>query len=262
MRYWACCRPVSQDSGTRPQFSVKCLREKILVRTLLLTVALVVVFVSSVKTLYFTDDSAKATLLWNANEAYIFVNEGELGYRVSYLEYIGEFLKEYFMGTPQVNDKRFSVIVLHLTSASIQRNEIDNIDFDLFTPIEGTIYANHEGALWKWSGTHFVRTSAEEQQRLGGFGTLSASNWTNVHGWSRRCGILSQSEREVTLPLTLGGKPLTILSKQGPGRDQSLDLLRPNQASERIFYAGNRARKISKSEYEQTFAKRRSMVTD
>src|SRR3979490_224761 len=146
-----------------------------------LLVIIVIVVASSVQT-YRVSDGGDATLLSNANEAYLFLDVKRLGYRLSYLEYLGEMIREPFGVVRSPDDTRSFTVVLRITPSEVQRFETG--DFDFFTPVYGRIYANHDRVLWKWVETHFEEASPEEQQKIGGVKVLSRKDFTDVDGWS------------------------------------------------------------------------------
>ena len=219
-------------------------------------VILAIILLCTVDLFYFIDEAAGCTMLWNEKEAYLFVNIGQRGGKFTVLGHVGEIARKILRGSSRVDDQKSSVLVLRLTSDTIQRNVIENTHLILFTPIGGAIYANNDGALWKCAGTHFEPVSKEEEARLGGRYIISADNFSHVNGWSSRIDMLSQHEGEVVVHLLLAGKPLTIISKRGPRREESSIVLLPtNGAPIQLFYNGEQPRRVSRAVYKQTFAK-------
>lgn len=195
-------------------------------------------------------------LLWNSDEAYLFAGCARLGYRISYLEYPIEVVRERLRVVRQADDKRSSTIVIRITPSVVHTYNADGLSFEFYTPLGGTVFANHEGALWKWSGANFDEASSQEQERFEGTKQLTGLDIDNLGGWSKRSEILSRTE-EVKVPLELDGKSLVLVVKPGfRGKDISIDLLRPGRGAERIWYLDQQPRRVSKSEYEREFEPR------
>ncbi len=218
-----------------------------------IAVLVILVALASLK-VYYIRYGADGTLLWNASEAYLFINVGNLGYMLSYLEYPVEAVKEYFgdVGLPQ--NRRFAVVVLHISPESIQRWEVQDTSLDFYTPIDGVIYANKQGTLWKWSGTQFEPASQPEQERLEGIKRLSARPLNGAEGWFKQNSILSRSEEQAEFAMELGGKPVKLMITRGyKSGSIVVDLVAPGIGSQRIWSLVQQPRRVSKSEYELAF---------
>src|SRR5580693_5253623 len=196
--------------------------------------------------------SASADLLWNANEGYLFAHGGRSGYRVSYLGYLAEIVKEPLGVVPSADNRSSFTSVVHMTASTVERYETAG-EFEYYTPVDNIIYAGHEGAVWKWMGTHFEQASSEEQRKLNGTANLSNGDFTGANGWSARRSIAGTLFDEIKIQL--GGKPLTILAKTINIRDGevSIDLLGPDRSTENLYYMTFQPRRVSRAEYEHIF---------
>jgi hypothetical protein len=115
---------------------------------------------------YRIQNGASADLLWNKNEAYIFVNTYHKGWQMSSLHYLGATLREYFnTGTPYA-EKQTSILVLHLNGDRVDQYAVKNISLDFYTPWEGSIYANSNGSLMRWTGSSFEKASSGDQEKF------------------------------------------------------------------------------------------------
>jgi hypothetical protein len=187
----------------------------------------------------------------------VFLGCGHFGYRLSYLEYPLEALREYFGVARQLDDTRSSTIVLWVTPTAAQTHTAEDLKFDFYTPLEGTVFANHDGTLWKWSSTRFEQATAEEQEKFEGTGRLSAFDLTGARGWSKRSNILNQNADELQFPLELGGKSLALVVKrQRKGEDISINLVRSDIPVERIWHLDQGPHIVTKAEYELSFPKK------
>lgn len=215
---------------------------------------------------YFVIEGAGGTLVWNADEAYLFLDTGHRGYHVPYLAYPIEMLKEYFGVAPLPRSAKFFVVVLKITPDSVQQYVTNSFGepspYDLYTPIDGTIYANKGGALWKWAGTHFEPASREEEKSLDGINHLTALDVSSAKGWTKRGGLLTTGEKEVKVPFTLRGQALTLFVRCVPivggagchgDNDVTIDLLGPGSLSRTLWHMEQRPRRVSKAEYLQFF---------
>jgi hypothetical protein len=92
-----------------------------------LVVLALVVSVLAVLKVHYVRDELNGSLLWNAQEAYLFLGVVEYGYTFSYLGLIGEWFKELFpFGASPPNGKHYYLAVLRITPDNIARYDIDN----------------------------------------------------------------------------------------------------------------------------------------
>ncbi len=208
---------------------------------------LLVGVLASVDVYYRSDGGGVECALWNADEAYLFANVIHRGYRFSYLGSLVEMVKEYFYVVPAPTDEASSTVVFRITPSGVQRYAAGDMSFDLYTPFEGEIYADQDGALWKWAGSHFEVASSEEQRGLDGIKRLSAEDFSDVHGWSAR-------RRPGNLKIDLGGKPITVDVTNGLYHI-SIGMRRSGQAPEELWYLDERPHRISQAEYRHSFPK-------
>jgi hypothetical protein len=219
---------------------------------LVLGVALLLIFLSFSQ-IYYIGGSGDGDLLWNQNEAYLFVHGERRGYHVSYLGYVGELVKEYFGVIDSPNDVKPFTAITKITSSSIERYETVGT-FDFYTPLGQNIYALHDQApLWKWVGTHFEEASAQDQQALGNAARLPKRDFTDVSGWSARYSITAKIKEQFTIqldsrPITVAVTTLNLADGQ-----VSVDVFRPDHPPEAVFHRNGRPRRVSRTEYERVF---------
>ena len=216
-------------------------------------VLIVLVALASQKT-YRIGESADGTLMWNADEAYLFLNVGYRGYRLNYVQTLLEMVREYFGAVRPPDDQSFWVEILRITPKAIEHHTEEGKSLDLYTPFQGSIYANNQGTPWRWSGTRFEVPGPQEQKELDGIKRLSATDFSNSNGWSKRGGILSRSEDEVKYNIVIGGKPLVLdVKRRSPETSIDVRLLRPDGTADTVWYADLHPRKVRKEEYQPTF---------
>jgi hypothetical protein len=235
---------------------------KIEIALVLLAVAIVA---STVLKIHYRRDDSGGVVLWNADQAYVFISVTSRGYHTGYLEYPWDVFKEYVHAPPVANDERSSFTVIRVTSSGVERHVVDVAENtpgnrpSLFTPFEGYIYANCQGALCKWSGTGFEPATEQERQRFGGTSHLTPEIDTNVDGWTKRGVAAGPADTFARLTADVGGR-FELLEKSDPIDRTgyaaiSLYAQRPGQAPERIWYLDGHPRKVSKAEYELTFGR-------
>lgn len=222
---------------------------------------------------YYVGSGVGGTLLWNGDEAYIFLGLSERGYRLSYLGYLFEAVKEAFpFGASSPSDKHSSVEVLRITPDTVQSYVADNINAGgMFDPFGKNVYTRdmNTGVLMKWSGKRFEPAGQEDQQAFEE--ASSAGNvppgprYDNAQGWSKRAvvgDIIEKSpnayvENDVKVAVTIGGVPLTFNMNSGYIDHQAyIDVSRPGEAPKRIWSLDERSRRVGSAEYERIFARR------
>lgn len=210
-------------------------------------------------------------LIWNSNDAYVFISVAQYGYRSSYLGFLIEIVKEIFpFGASAPTKKHFHVVVLHITPEAIQHYSID--DFQIGSPAYAMgqdLYAGNLVGLdgpMKWSGTHFEPASAAEQKEiLDAYkkGKISTSpSYDNIDGWSRRpvAGpVISNSpnvatEKNAEVTVGLRGMPMTFTMNSGfVDHEAFIDLSRPGKSPEKIWHLSERPERFSGATYKQLF---------
>jgi len=150
---------------------------------------------------YYIRDEAGGNLIWNGDQAYLFMTVVHRGYRMNCFRLVAAFVKELIpYETFSRDDLSSSVIVFRIAPGNLQRFDFDNMNLDSPDGIGQNIYVvNREnnggllnGGLLKWSGDHFERTSAEEQNALRtarSSGRIPAGPiYENLGGWSKSGG--------------------------------------------------------------------------
>ena len=206
--------------------------------------------------------AAGGTLYWNGDEAFLFLDVVNRGHRSTYLRLLLEIPEEFLGVVLSTDDERSSAVVLRITPDAVQRFAKEDIHFGSHQRVGNIIYSrdSKDGILWKWSGTSFQQANAEEEKSLetaqrtietGKY--LSGNDYDNISGWSARYAILNRTP-EVRFPMNIGKQSLTLLVKK-TATDVSIEIVRPNGATETIWSLATRPRKFRKTEYERLFKK-------
>jgi hypothetical protein len=214
--------------------------------------------------MYFIRDDSGGYLLWNGSEAYLFMDVSHRGFQIGYLEYRWVVLKELLYGVRGPDDQRTSVTVVHITASRVDRNVVEALDEeqantpDLYTPLEGYIYANYHGSLCKWTGNKFETATPEEQRRLDGTNRLVAAEIKkDAAGWSKRG--FGEASTDYHFAVDVGQTFELEVTNKLPDRSRrsivSVDVVRPGRAPEAIWHLDGRPRRVSKSEHEYAFVR-------
>jgi hypothetical protein len=222
----------------------------------LLTLALLLasIVALSLKRIYRIRANANAELLWNKDEGYLFLVTTRWGYRLSYLQYFGNLVREELGGTTHASDERHTTEVMKITPTEIQHFKSDNIGLNLFTPVGEAIYANHQGELWKWKENHFEQVNAEENEVFQTSGQQLKVSFTDINGWSKQFGIFSRQTGESEFPMDIGDKHMLLVAKVGPNaRDVSVSLQHSSTSAQEMWHLDQKTRTTSKKNYESVF---------
>ena len=235
---------------------------------------LVVVFAP----IYYVQDGSGANLIWNGDQAYIFITVLHRGYRMNCLHLVAEFVMELFpFGASSPDDKSSSVIVLRIAPGNLQRFDFDNMNLDAPDAMGQNIYVvngENNGGLLKWFNDHFERTSVEEQTALRkaqATGRIPvAPSYENIDGWSRcpaagkvgRDALGIYAEKDAKVVIQVNGKPTTLVMNSGfITHEAFIDLIRPGEASQRIWYLDKQTHRVSRAEYERTFSSKGAVMS-
>jgi hypothetical protein len=204
-------------------------------------------------------------VLWNANEAYLFIATFSHGVRVTYLEYSWMILKEYLGGIRAPDNNLSSLTVIRVTPSTVERYNVDQKDGtpgsgpNLYTPFEHQIYANCPalGGLCRWAGNRFEPASEEDRLRLNGTSRLRATNYANVDGWSEAAIGAGPENIFARFATEIGGR-FAIFEEVEPIAHSgyaavSIYVQRPGEARTKIWYLDGHPRTINRTEYEHVF---------
>jgi hypothetical protein len=216
----------------------------------LLAVAL---FVSLIFHVHFVRQGAGQTLLWNKDEAYLFVDVTSFGYRLTYAQYLLEIVKEYFRVVRPSDLRRSSVTIFHITPGNIQRYIADDLSLHPYVPIAGSIYANRQGTVMRWTGSDFEPVASDQQARFFDLIFKAPRELNDLDGWSEREG-LSGFDAENKYSLEIGGQPMTLNVKTVRLADElSIELHQPDHPPRQIYYLDQRSHRVSSAEYFRLF---------
>jgi hypothetical protein len=220
---------------------------------------------ASVRIRYTVRRGASGDLLWDGQEAYLFLEVGSSGYRSTCLRYFGEAITAFFNVPVPATDKSSQTDVFRFTQNGFARYDSASLSLGPeIAPFDNIIYASSDGGLVKWSGRHFAPTDAEEQQRFVSRSVVGP-DFANFNGWSRQSFIFNKGVDgkifteggNVKFEIQLEGRPAVFTVTHGQEGDYlSISWEPQGQKAEKIWYLDRQPHNVSKSEYESVFGKR------
>ena len=130
---------------------------------------------------------------------------------------------------------------------------------DMYTPLEGHIYANDPalGGLCRWVGDRFEPATPEERQRLDGINHLTNKDIDHgENGWSKHSFGIEPGNLDSSFTIEVGNNfklSLNDLAAKTGDRTFSINLLRPGHAPEMIWNRDLHWGRVSKTEYNHAF---------
>jgi hypothetical protein len=235
------------------------------------------VWVASNLHVYFVREFSWGDILWNSDQAYIFLEVTHEGSSVNRLRYTWVLLKNYLGVIEPFSENIAYLQVIQVASSGTDSHVLRLDDRDhggsgadptRFTPMEGRIYASCPGEFRRsmqnvpligidplcwWAGDHFEKTTREEQQRLHGRDRLTTGDMNNANGWSRR--EVRAGADDLDLGLDVGGKFRLMINNRSvvnmSGGTLTIEVLRPESSPERLVTTSTRTVKVTRAEYER-----------
>jgi hypothetical protein len=216
--------------------------------------------------IYYYRSNVGGTALWNANEAYFFIEVNREGVHDRYIRFPWVLFKEY-VGAPEgADDSLAYLVVIHVMSSGVEHHVLMPEDrWNFFPrkliPLEGNIYGGDcqglPGCFSRWAGDHFEPAPQEEFRRLDdAYRRTDEEIEHGENGWSKReFGVESQDR---TLAIQVGdqfGLSVKNLVTTGARRGSlSISLVRPGKPPERIWNFEVLPGWVSKREYQHAFS--------
>jgi hypothetical protein len=190
--------------------------------------------------------------LWKDDQAFLFMGDSPIGYRMSMARYLVEPILELFYAVAPSADQASILAIIRIAPSRVERSEQKStVGFYDIAPVGNQIYAQCAGGVCVLSGMRFQLLSEQDGQKVEG--GLSRNDVESPNGWSRRT-IWPAHVGEKTTPyefsITLSNGDRLLVRGGNP---VSIDLLRPNQAPERVWYHEQRTRRVSTENYEHVF---------
>lgn len=237
------------------------------VRLLLFAFAFVV-FGASLWQVHFLRDGSYATCYSRENEAYLFLAGSHTGYHFPAIAYpfrlaVGYLFGGYVAaGLAEPNDQQSSLIILHITPASLERQIYAFTEKDqgasFITPFADGLYGMCPGVvLCKWTGKRFEPATPEQIKSVGGFESLVRGSTGNqpVNGWFITPTYAPGQKPEIRI-----GNAIAVIMQNhsqigGAFNWITVDIARTGQPVERVYDVDGRWLKlVSKANYDKIFS--------
>jgi hypothetical protein len=188
-------------------------------------------------------------LLWNADEAYIFIDRLRTGWSGSYPAWAWQIFRNLVRAPTSIKLTGRSLVVLRYTSDGLVRYIVPDARPTHFYVVDGRIYGTHQRIVARWTGTQFEPADAVDRQRFLEAREVSELTFSDVNGWSKRRNLLQSASR---VAMTIGGQQI-VLSTQGSEMEgqKAIDIERPGQPAERIWSVDQRRRFVTKAQYDE-----------
>lgn len=210
--------------------------------------------------IYTLRDDNGGTIIWDANEAYLFMSVARRGYRLNWPTYAAAILGQFFNAPPAPTDQRIFFIVIHVTPAGVERHVAkiteNAIVPHFFTPVGQTIYAFSEGMIYKWAGDRFDKATQEEERKVGGLEHLSSDSDETINGSSKRGIGQVAGDAEFTVNI---GTEATLKVRQGnvyksAADSPTIQLYRPGKPVQELWHVNGEPRRVSRRKYDQALS--------
>ena len=191
-----------------------------------------------------------AQLMWNEDEALLFIGAGELGTIETAAQIGFEIIYNYFGGTFEPENSRQTLVVIRYSHRGLERHVLDGVPMNSYTVFDGQIY-NMGGD--RWSGSRFERATEDEVNRF----YAAMRGYDRFHpngGWSYRMGLLYSPELEAHFPMHIAGTSVDLIV-QRHGEYKSIQLRKSDQSPEELWHLDESRKWVSKQEYDQSFTK-------
>jgi hypothetical protein len=218
-----------------------------------LAILIAIVVVAGSFDIYGADEGAGGFVIWNQSEAYLFAQIDLRGSHASLLKFPWILLKEFLVVGIPPNETRAFLVVIRVTSSSIERHVVNladrsdggaGSDPSRFTPIGDHIYADCPslGGLCRWAGDRFEPATHEERSdispdRYSPQSRLSTDDFENDrNGWSRRGFVAGPVDRSFSVEI--GNQFRLLLNNVGEKGTKngvvSISIVRPSETPQRV----------------------------
>ncbi len=216
--------------------------------TLALIVALIAV-ASTVKVRLIQEFANDAQLLWNRNEALLFIGTTKTGRRQTMVELAFEVLANYYGGATEPDDTRRAVRVIRYSRDRLEERVLRDVPVSSYTVVDGKVY---DLAGNRWSGSKFETATESEAEefyaRMRGYDQFHPNQ-----GWAYRNGLLTRPEIETRIPINIAGETADLVVQRS-GRQKWIELRREGRATKEVWRLDESPHVVSESRYRNYFS--------
>jgi hypothetical protein len=202
--------------------------------------------------LRFIMTGSDSDLIWNDENAYLFVHSVDFGYKVPLWEYPVDILLQLLNGTRSSDERHFHLTVFQITVDKVERYEFDNLELHEFSGSDRGVFANDNGKLVKWTGKQFLPASQQDVQAGKTNHGRSADDHNGSEGWHSQQSLFSRPSSS-TIPMQLGGKSIALFCAVGE-EIKAVDLVDTERHPTRLIAIDESSRRVSRAEYDRIFS--------
>lgn len=180
--------------------------------------------------------SGTGQVLWNQNEAFIFLERGHGGYRETPFQWLKKEALAALGVWPEYTHFRGYVSVFHIHHGTIDAHEVPHLKIAPVFPYEGQLYfmyyeghPSNKSVQYRWTGATFTPISLEEADRI-----RSSFQYTKdllrKYGWREE--FVSQNSNSQKIEFEVDRKqyvlevqsrwPRSVVTLRGPGLEKTL----------------------------------------
>ena len=207
---------------------------------------------------FYVYNGCNGTLLWDGDAAYLFLNLDSLGYRMTYLQYMGQTVKEVFGLGRVPSDKRYSSVVITIKASNVNSYVLNNMHLSEYFVVDGRVLSGDQdtGILWRWDENHYERATSQDQYDLTKVASshMPGPDFDDVDGWYKRVNIFSRKDIYAYM-VNLKESNILLTARREHLDDLSLDLTRAGGTNVTIWQLDGHLRKVRNAEYQRVFGK-------
>ncbi len=192
-------------------------------------------------------------LLWDDDEAFLFIEETVDGLRMPYLQYGAAAVPAYLLGfQPSSRDQKSTRTIIRITAQSEEVHvlRMPHGPFSL-RPLGHRVYARVNGVPMRWSGSRFEPADVNEWAETV---RLPSSDFSNVNGWSNRSDVLHRGIGETRYWLRLGGEAVDVINVNNFfEKFNAIDIQRNGAARKRLWSIDSNIKWVGQEQYLAAF---------
>lgn len=220
----------------------------------MLLIGMVIIVSMGAQKTYYVRDNANADILWDTDEAYLFIRTSVTGYRLRRIGYPYEMLREHLGIVRNPDNKRHSLLIFKIRPRMVTKYIAEDVAVSGYVPVDNAIYMNTEGVPLKWTGDHLEPANRVDSNRLSEVENEYKPGFSNVRGWSEDYGILNRGTGEQRFSPKVSSVPVAVTVAVSPGKlDQAIQITLSNGTTDRIWSLDGRPKKITRAEYQDLF---------
>jgi hypothetical protein len=198
-----------------------------------------------------------AEIVWDRQEAYVFINASRLGWRSNYMAWLRRQVVWHANGIVLPDTRRDSVVVIHITGEGVTNVELPDIVVSTVGVIDGALYATDAHAIRRWVGNRFEAVGDKDNAIRNAIIRCASEDCRTADegGWSRRCCLFAKDGDYSDVRLEFSGEAYTLKLLRHVGPDYiQVEIVKPKRSPQLIWYRDEDARRgVTEAEYVDFF---------